>query len=68
MTTRERYLAEKDPRCRFGCTWTHLTLVHYPEGCWCFPDEYQWLCSQHTIKGLQNNTGETVAGYLHGRM
>lgn len=55
-------------QCQFGhaCLPDRLTLVHFPEGCWCFPEvQAQWLCPQHTIKGLQNNAGETVQGYLH---
>lgn len=54
--------------CHFGCKVKHstqLTLIHYPDGCWCFPDREQWLCPQHAIKGLQNNHGYTVRGYLH---
>ena len=56
-------------KCRFwelGCTkTTNLTLVRYTEPCWCFNDLEQWLCPQHTVKGLQNNEGQTVEGYLH---
>lgn len=54
--------------CHFGhfCLQELLTLCHFPDGCWCYPDDkYQWLCPQHTIKGMQNNAGETVSGYLH---
>lgn len=51
--------------CHFGCESSQLTLVHYPEGCWCFDDKDQWLCPQHTVKGLQNNSGYTVEGFLH---
>lgn len=56
--------------CRFGCTVREelLTLVYYPDGCFCFPDSEQWLCPQHTIKGLQNNQGWTLKGYLHEEM
>lgn len=52
--------------CQFGCESELLTLVFYPHGCWCFPNEQeQWLCPQHTIKGLQNNEGYILKGYLH---
>ena len=56
--------------CRFNCSTPHdlLTLVYYPDGCWCFPDKYQWLCPQHAIKGMQNNEGLTQEGYLHGQL
>ena len=57
-------------RCHFGCRCytDRLTLVHYPEGCWCFPKDYdQWLCPHHTLKGLQNNSGYTLKGYLHDK-
>lgn len=55
-------------RCHFGhgCLTERLTLVYFPMGCWCYPnDREQWLCPQHAIKGLQNNLSETVRGYLH---
>jgi len=55
-------------RCHFGhpCPPARLTRCYFPEGCWCYPDDHdQWLCPQHTIKGLQNNAGTTVQGYLH---
>lgn len=52
--------------CQFGCESELLTLVFYPHGCWCFPNEQeQWLCPQHTIKGLQNNEGYILKGHLH---
>lgn len=55
-------------RCHFGhdCPSEKLTLVHYPDGCWVYPHDHdQWLCPQHTLKGLQNNVGNTVRGFLH---
>lgn len=55
-------------KCHFGCKCEQakLTRVHYPDGCWVYPDVYdQWLCPQHTFKGLQNNEGWTVEGFLH---
>ena len=56
--------------CHFGCRCytDRLTHVYYPEGCWVYPhDNNQWLCPHHTIKGLQNNEGYTVEGYLHDK-
>jgi len=53
--------------CRFGCAVADerfLSLVQYGDGCICFDDPYQWLCPQHTVKGLQNNAGVVVRGYL----
>lgn len=52
---------------KFGCVCApeRLTLVHYDNGCWCFPDDNdQWLCPQHVIKGLQNNGGLMISGYM----
>lgn len=55
-------------QCHFGCRCAKekLTRVHYPDGCWVYPHDHdQWLCPQHTLKGLQNNVGYTVQGFLH---
>jgi hypothetical protein len=52
--------------CRFGCECPieQLTRVQYEDGCWCFTDQEQWLCPQHAIKGVQNNAGRLLRGYL----
>jgi hypothetical protein len=42
-------------RCRFGCDHPVAGLYFAPFGCICFPDPVQALCSQHAVKGLQNN-------------
>ena len=65
---RGRYRGPAYKRCRFGCRCDggNLTRVYYPDGCWVYPhDTDQWLCPQHTIKGLQNNEGYTMEGFLH---
>jgi len=43
-------LANKLPKCRFGCH-NVVLLVELDEGCFCFPnDKKQWLCMQHFVK------------------
>ena len=47
-------------KCRFGCGAPVAGLYYAPSGCWCFPDHIQALCSQHAVKGLQNNDMELI--------
>ena len=47
-------------KCRFGCDHPVAALVHAPGGCWCFRDEIQALCTQHLLKGLNNNANMSV--------
>ena len=42
-------------RCRHGDSNPVAGLYHAPEGCICFPDPVQALCSQHAVKCMQNN-------------